>query len=94
VAITPLFVPPAPQLLEVAHVAHRLMFSQDYVRRLIRRQELPAIRFGKRWRVDPEDLRVFIDRRRAFTDRRRATDTEVRDERRALYIQPRVDEAV
>ncbi len=61
--------------LEVAHVAHRLGFSQDYVRRLIRDKELRAIRFGKRWRIDPTDLQAFIDRHRVTTDDRRQPST-------------------
>lgn len=58
-----------PRLLEVAHVAHRLSSSQEYVRRLIRERKLAAIRLGRRWRVDPDDLQAFIDaQRRASTD--------------------------
>ena len=55
---------PVPRLLEVAHVAHRLCASQGYVRRLIREGKLAAIRLGTRWRVDPEDLKRFIDAQR------------------------------
>lgn len=53
-----------PHLLEVSHVAHRLSLSEDFVRRLIRKKELSAIRLGKRYRVDPVDLQAFIDRQR------------------------------
>ena len=53
-----------PHLLEVSHVAHRLSLSEDFVRRLIRKRELAAIRFGTRYRVDPIDLQEFIDRQR------------------------------
>lgn len=57
--------PPAiPHLLEVAHVAHRLSASQEFVRRLIRDRKLAAIRLGTRWRIDPGDLQAFIDRQR------------------------------
>lgn len=55
---------PPPKLLEVAHVAHRLCVSQEFVRRLIRDGTLPAIRLGRRWRVEPEALQAFIDRQR------------------------------
>lgn len=51
-------------LLEVAHVAHRLRSSQEYVRELIRSRKLAAIRFGRRYRIDPLDLQAFIDAHR------------------------------
>jgi len=53
-----------PRLLEVAHVAHRLSASQEFVRRLIREGKLKAIRIGRRWRIDPADLEAFIDAQR------------------------------
>jgi excisionase family DNA binding protein len=65
--LDPLFSPmaqPSPTLLEVAHVAHRLSASQEFVRRLIRDRKLAAIRLGTRWRVDPVDLQAFIDAQR------------------------------
>lgn len=66
--IDPLLVSPAPaavpHLLEVAHVAHRLSASQEFVRRLIRDRKLAAIRLGTRWRVDPVDLQAFLDAQR------------------------------
>ena len=48
------------RLLEVNHVAHRLSVSPGFVRRLIRSQQLPAVRLGGRWRVDEHDLQAFI----------------------------------
>ena len=56
--------PAIPHLLEVAHVAHRLSASQEFVRRLIREKKLAAIRLGARWRVDPQDLQAFLDKQR------------------------------
>lgn len=56
------------RLLEVAHVAHRLSVSQEYVRRLIRSKRLLAIRLdGPRghWRVKAVDLDAFIASRHA-----------------------------
>lgn len=50
------------RLLEVAHVAHRLSASQDFIRRLIRDDKLPAIRLGTRWRIDPRELEAYIER--------------------------------
>ena len=55
---------PIRPLLEVAQVAHRLNFSQEHVRRLIRKKQLPAIWFETRWRIDPLDLQAYIDKRR------------------------------
>lgn len=53
----------AVRLLEVAHVAHRLRFSVEHVRELLRSKQLPAIKLGTtRWRVDPRDLEAYIDR--------------------------------
>jgi excisionase family DNA binding protein len=60
--IDPLLAP--PRLLEVGHVAHRLSVSPGFVRRLIREKELPAIRLGGRFRVDPHDLQTFIEAQR------------------------------
>jgi excisionase family DNA binding protein len=57
-----------PHLLEVSHVAHRLSLSEDYVRDLIKAKQLPAIRFGVRYRVDPADLEAFIEARRVARD--------------------------
>ena len=68
--IDPLLTPPphATPLLEVAHVAHRLSVSPEHVRRLIRDRKLAAIRLGTRWRVDPIDLRTFIESQRVATN--------------------------
>jgi excisionase family DNA binding protein len=52
------------ELLEVAHVAHRLRSSHEYVRELIRKRKLAAILFGRRYRIDPLDLQAFIDQHR------------------------------
>lgn len=53
-----------PHLLEVSHVAHRLSFSEEYVRQLLRKRKLASIRIDNRWRVDEADLQAFIDRQR------------------------------
>lgn len=60
-----------PPLLEVAHVAHRLGYGQAFVRQLIAGGALPAIRLGRRWRIDPRDLEAFINARRRTPARRR-----------------------
>ena len=68
-----------PHLLEVSHVAHRLSTSQDYVWALIKSGQLPAIRLGRRLRIDPVDLQAFIDKQRVTrteppSDRQRLRD--------------------
>jgi excisionase family DNA binding protein len=62
--LSPLVAPLLPHLLEVAHVAHRLSCSQEHVRELIRTGRLSALRFGRRYRIDPVELQAFIDRHR------------------------------
>jgi excisionase family DNA binding protein len=57
-----------PRLMEVATVAHRLNTGEAFVRRLIKRGQLPAIRLGQQWRVDPVDLQTFIDAQRVVSD--------------------------
>lgn len=57
-------VPTLQPLLEVAHVAHRLSASPEFVRRLLRDGKIAGIRFGKRWRIEPRDLQAFIERQR------------------------------
>jgi excisionase family DNA binding protein len=79
--------PLVPRLLEVTHVAHRLGFSPDYVRTLMRTKQLAAHRFGNRWRVHPADLQAYIDAQRV---ERRAVDAPAD---RRIHLHPRADEA-
>ena len=66
---------PPGRLLEVAHIAHRLCVSQEFVRRLIRERKLTAIRLGRRWRVEAEALQAFIDAQRVqIAEHERALD--------------------
>jgi excisionase family DNA binding protein len=83
--IDPLLLP-IPRLLEVAHVAHRLGASQEYVRRLIRRRELAAIRLGARWRVEPADLQAFVDAQRVPSNGHQSSE-------RPRAMQPAADNA-
>lgn len=53
-----------PRLLEISQVARRLNFSDETVRQLIHRGDLPAIRIDNRWRIEPEDLSRFIAARK------------------------------
>ena len=52
------------QLLTVDEAAQALRLHPSSLRRIIRRGKLPLIRIGRAQRVDPEDLRRFIDARR------------------------------
>jgi len=48
--------------LTVKEIAQRLDFTEEWVRDLIAKKEIKAIRIG-RWRVKPEDLEDFIKSR-------------------------------
>lgn len=52
------------EFLEVAHVAHRLRSSQEYVRDLIRKRKLAAHLFGRRYRIAEMDYQAFVDQHR------------------------------
>jgi excisionase family DNA binding protein len=52
------------RLLEVHEVAYKLRCSHETVLRRIRAKQLHAIRFGGHWRIDPLDLKAFIDANR------------------------------
>ena len=55
---------PPPRLLTIKEVASLLQVSDKTVRRLIEREELPAMKLGAQWRIDPRDLdRALHDRR-------------------------------
>jgi excisionase family DNA binding protein len=46
----------------VKEVAKRLDVTEDWVRDLIQSKQLKAVKMGK-WRVDPEELKRFIQSR-------------------------------
>jgi excisionase family DNA binding protein len=46
----------------VREVAKRLDVTEDWIRDLIQSKQLKAVKMGK-WRVDPEELRRFIQSR-------------------------------
>jgi excisionase family DNA binding protein len=56
---------PCPGLLSVQAVAELLDVSEKTVRRMITAGELPVHRVGHRLRVSPDDLRLFLVRRRS-----------------------------
>lgn len=63
----------AEPLLEVHHVARKLGYGPAHVRDLIRDGKLRGIRFGRRWRIDPADLRAYIEKHRTPAIDRRST---------------------
>jgi excisionase family DNA binding protein len=50
----------AEPALTVRDVAQQLQISEDTVRDLLNRGELCGYQIGRRWRVDPPQLRAFI----------------------------------
>jgi len=46
----------------VKEVAKRLDVTEDWIRDLIQAKQLKAVKVGK-WRVDPEELKRFIESR-------------------------------
>ena len=46
----------------VKEVAKRLDVTEDWIRDLIQSKQLKAVKVGK-WRVDPEELKKFIQSR-------------------------------
>ena len=48
------------ELLTVAEVAERLRVSTMTVYRLIKRDELPALRIGRSYRIDQSDLAAYL----------------------------------
>lgn len=46
--------------LTVADVAKQLQISEDTVRRWIKSGKLPALKIGKEWRIDPEELKSLL----------------------------------
>ncbi|MGB1582907.1 MAG: helix-turn-helix domain-containing protein [Solirubrobacterales bacterium] len=53
-----------PNFLTVPEVAAKLKLRKETVRSYIAEGELPAVRFGQSYRIDPADLEVFIDARK------------------------------
>lgn len=56
--------PPVARLLTVQQTAEHLQLSDKTIKRKIAAGELPAHRFGSRWRIAEEDLRLFKLQRR------------------------------
>jgi len=56
-------------LLTVAEVADELRVSTMTVYRLIQREELPALRIGRSYRIDKRDLDDYLTGRATGVDR-------------------------
>lgn len=56
--------PPVFQLFTVSETADALHLHLSTLRRLIRAGDLPVVRIGGAIRIDPEELRRFIDAHR------------------------------
>lgn len=50
-------------LLKLLQVAGELGLAPKTIRALIKRGELRAVRIGRQWRVDSDELALFIRRR-------------------------------
>lgn len=53
------------QYLTVPQVAEKIGFSTDWVRILIKKKHLRAVKIGQ-WKVRPEDVEAFIKTRRNY----------------------------
>jgi excisionase family DNA binding protein len=56
--------PPEPLLLDLPAAARALSSTVWTVRGLLWRSEIPHIKVGRRFLIDPADLRAFIARRK------------------------------
>jgi excisionase family DNA binding protein len=50
-------------LLNILQIAAELGLAPKTIRALIKRGELRGVRFGRQWRVDSDELAVFIRKR-------------------------------
>ena len=52
-----------PTLLTTAQVAEQLQLSEYTLREMLKRKEIKSIRIGNSYRIRPEWLEAFIERR-------------------------------
>jgi excisionase family DNA binding protein len=62
-----------PDYLRVQDIVKSMGVSEETVRSWIRRKQLPAIRIGRDYFIDPKDWQEFLDSRRTTE---RTVDTE------------------
>ncbi len=76
------------RLLTPAEAARQLKCSRNQVYRLIQRRDLPALHFGRLWRLRPVDLRTYAGAGGgARTDDRTASEPGKDDQDRMLFVQ-------
>lgn len=51
-----------PEIMTLQQVAEYLKFSKDKVYQMANAGKIPAIKIGKQWRFDKNDLEKWIDR--------------------------------
>ncbi len=61
------------KLLTVAQVAERLQVNAETVRVWIRTGELDAVDIGNEYRISPDDLKDFLERRKTGKKKRKNT---------------------
>ena len=52
-----------PKFMTVKDVAAELQMSEKFVREMLRRAQLRGSKLGSDWRVRPEDLDAFVNRK-------------------------------
>lgn len=88
--------PGLPRVLHVAEVAAYLGVSEDTVRELIRRREIPGVKLGGRWMVRESSLAAVFEQReeerRGVEDHATRVLRGIRDERRGrrVVVPPRL----
>ena len=53
------------QYLTVPEVAEKLGLTDEWIRDLIRKKEIKAVKIGQ-WKIKPEDLEEFINNRKNY----------------------------
>ena len=53
------------QYLTVPEVAEKLGLTDEWIRELIRKKEIKAVKIGQ-WKVKPEDLEEFVNNRKNY----------------------------
>ena len=53
---------PGPEYYTPGEIARRLNVSEGLIKRIIQRQELPAVKVGREWRVKIADFEGWLER--------------------------------
>lgn len=65
VAVVPPAAVPEPLLLDIRGTAHMLSSTTWTVRNLLWEKKIPFVKIGRRFLIDPADIRAFIAREKA-----------------------------